>query len=124
MFCGLGRKGRQLVRDFHEHGDPVGVIERDEGNDGIGSCREDGIIVLLTQCDRRIAAAAKLALDRAKYLIAICGDDGANVEIAVQAHQLLQAQAVSALRQLSLPDRQRSVGFEIATLPGTQASKQ
>lgn len=29
----------------------------------------------------------KARVDRAKYLIAICGDDGANVEITVQACQ-------------------------------------
>jgi Trk K+ transport system NAD-binding subunit len=39
VVCGLGRKGRQPARDFHEHGDWVVVIERDEGNDGIGTCR-------------------------------------------------------------------------------------
>lgn len=50
VICGLGRKGCQLVRDFHEHGDRVVVIERDEGNDGLSTCREDGVIVLLTRC--------------------------------------------------------------------------
>ena len=44
VVCGLGRKGHQLIRDFHDHGDKV-VIERDGRNDGISTCREDGIIV-------------------------------------------------------------------------------
>ncbi|MEK6324289.1 MAG: NAD-binding protein [Acidobacteriota bacterium] len=89
VVCGLGQKGLQLATDFHDQGDRVVVIEMDEGNDAIATCREGGIVVLQGDATDQ-AVLRKARVHRARHLIAICGNDGANVQIAVQAHQLLR----------------------------------
>lgn len=88
VVCGLGGNGAQLVKDFHNYGDRVVVIESNQTNPEIRNCREEGIVVL-TGDAAHPALLGRARLHRAKCLIAICGDDGANVEIAAQAQQLL-----------------------------------
>ena len=40
IVCGLGRKGFELVRQLRKRGVPVVVIEIDEGDDSLPTCRE------------------------------------------------------------------------------------
>ena len=87
IICGLGRKGFRLAVQFKKRGDKVVVIEPDESNDWIQAARSAGIIVL--HGDARDALLLDRArLNRARYLVAVVGDDGMNTEIAVQAEKL------------------------------------
>ncbi len=101
VICGLGRKGDQLAKDFLDCGDRVVVIELDEGNDEIRGCQADGAIVLVGNATDR-SVLRKARIDRAKCLIAICGDDGTNVEIAVHANDIIR-NSRSSSNQSSTP---------------------
>jgi hypothetical protein len=96
VICGLGRKGLALACDFKRRGDRVVVIERDEANKAIATCRELGIITLIADATE-MPVLKKARIATARHLIALCGDDGANAEIAILAYQLLQ------VRQRRLP---------------------
>jgi len=88
VICGLSRKGLLLAKGLLEQGQKVVVIELDEGNDMIKHLRVRGAIVVIGDAtDPRMLRRA--SVHRAKYLIAVCEDDGTNVEIAVQAQSLI-----------------------------------
>jgi len=83
----LSRKGLLLANRFHERGDAVVVIERDEENDWLEACRTQGMDVLLG--DASDATLLRLAgVTRARGLFAVCDDDGMNTEIALRAQEL------------------------------------
>jgi hypothetical protein len=87
VICGLSRKGFLLAEQFRRQDTPVVVIERDENNDWVESCREQGMYVLLGDAsDPTLLNTAGVA--RAKGLFAVCDHDGANAEIALRAQQL------------------------------------
>lgn len=87
IVCGLGRKGLQLVKEFQEHGDKVVAIEIDETNDLVRVCRAMGVIVLIGDTSD-ISLLRKARAHHAKHIIAISGDDGVNVNTAVQVSTL------------------------------------
>lgn len=96
IICGLGRKGIRLANQFRLRGENVVIIEADEGNDWIETCRSSGIIVLIGNAgDPEILRKAHL--NRARYLISVVGDDGMNAEIAVHAEKLSQHRQVGTL---------------------------
>ena len=89
VVCGTGRKGLALIRDFCKYGVPVVAIESDDKNDNIGTCRELKAIVIIGD------ATASDILQRARVhaadkVVAITGNDGTNVEIAVRTFQLIK----------------------------------
>jgi voltage-gated potassium channel Kch len=94
VICGLGQKGLQLVKDFNNHGDQVVVIEVDEDNDEISSCRELGIPVLIGDAKDEVLLR-KARVYCAKYVVAITGDDGTNIEIAMLTHKLVEKRKAS-----------------------------
>ncbi|MBU0491886.1 MAG: NAD-binding protein [Chloroflexi bacterium] len=96
VICGLSRKGFLLAKSFREQGDSVVVIEQDEENDWLESCRERGVLVLLGDATDP-ARLRQAAVHRARCLIAVCGDDGANAEIAMCALALAQDRTRGAL---------------------------
>ena len=87
VICGLSRKGLLLARNLLEHGEVVVVIELDNGNDSIEQLRVRGAIVLIGDATDH-AVLRRAAVHRAKYLLAVCDDDGTNAEIAVQASKI------------------------------------
>jgi hypothetical protein len=89
VICGLGRKGLVLARGFlSDENRVVVVIEEDAENDYIAQCRDLGGIVLIGDAtDQRMLRKARVA--RATHLVAFCGDDGKNAEIAVRATGLV-----------------------------------
>lgn len=96
IICGLGRKGIRLAEHFHRQGDNVVVIESDDDNDWIASTRALGIIVLTGDAgDPGTLRVARL--NRARYLVAVTGEDGLNAEIAVQAERLSHHRPAGAL---------------------------
>jgi hypothetical protein len=87
VICGLGEKGVLLARNFHASGQTVAAIENDGGNPNIPACREKGIIVIPGDA-RDPYTLRKAGVARAQTLIAVCGNDGTNADVAVKARQL------------------------------------
>lgn len=88
IVCGLGRKGLQLTRDFLAQGLRVVVVERDEENDHLLAARDLGALVVLGgAAEENLLTMARVAF--AAHVVALTGDDGANVEVAVQAQRLV-----------------------------------
>jgi voltage-gated potassium channel Kch len=88
VICGLGRKGYLLAQGFRQRGDRVVVIEQDEDNDLIEQCREQGTIVLIGNATNQ-ELLRQARVQRTKYVVSVCGDDGANAEVAVHAQELV-----------------------------------
>ena len=96
IICGLGRKGALLVEQFRDLDMDVVVLEQDGGNDWLEVSRELGAVVLVGKAsDPDLLNQARI--DRAKYLIAVMGDDGANAEVAVRAEELMQGRTTGVL---------------------------
>jgi hypothetical protein len=89
VICGLGRKGLTLAREFREAEEKVVVLEQDEHNPFLAECRDLKAVVILGNAANQ-ENLRKARLLKARHLIAVCGDDGANVEIAVQASRLVK----------------------------------
>jgi hypothetical protein len=87
VICGLGRKGLLLAGRFRDEGARVVCIELDESCDRLPLCRERGALALVGDAADP-AVLQRAAVQRARWLIAVCGDDGVNAEIAVAARQL------------------------------------
>lgn len=89
VICGLGDKGLLLATRFHERGARVVILERNPDNEYLHPCREQGALVLVGD-----AAAPEMLsqarVQKAGTLIAVCGDDGANAEVAVAGAGLVQ----------------------------------
>lgn len=88
VVCGLGRKGLLLARAFRARGCHVVVVEQDEQNTAIERCRAEGIPVLVGDAtDPAVLRQARVR--RARYVIAVCGSDGTNADIAAHARELV-----------------------------------
>ena len=90
VVCGLGRKGLQLVKDFRSQGRRVVAVEIDEDNPALDLCRELGAFVSAGD-GREPAILAKARADHADYVLAMTGDDGVNVDAALNCHRLAVA---------------------------------
>jgi hypothetical protein len=87
VICGLGRKGLLLARGFRRRNVPVLIIERDEENDYVKQCIDEGIPVLIG--DAASADVLRRArAHKAAHVIAVSGEDGTNAEIAVLVRAL------------------------------------
>ncbi|MEW6366036.1 MAG: NAD-binding protein [Acidobacteriota bacterium] len=96
VICGLGQRGLHLAQGFRDRGYRVVVVEHDEDDPLIGSCRERGAIVLMGDA-RDPAILRKARVHRAAYLVAVCSDDGINTEVAIQAEKLVRSRRGSVL---------------------------
>jgi hypothetical protein len=84
VIAGLGAAGYRLANAFAADGWPVVAIESDATNVSIGGCRERGIRVLVGDAtDPQMLRQA--GLDRAELLVALCGKDQVNIDIAAAA---------------------------------------
>jgi len=89
VICGLGRRGLRLARGFLATGRRVVVIERDIGNELVARCREMGAAVIIGDAsDDDVLLTAGVA--RADVVVSVCGDDGINAEVAVDARDLVK----------------------------------
>ena len=87
VICGLGRKGFLLTEGYRKKGERVVVVEQDKDNSMIGRCKDLGVTVLVGNAtDPGLLRRARVY--KAKYLISVCGDDGANAEVAVHAREI------------------------------------
>lgn len=89
LMCGLGRCGTRLAVAFRDRGYTVVVIERDPSSPGVAAARREGVIVLPGDATEP-AVLRRAGIRRARYLLALCGDDGINVDVAVTAHELVE----------------------------------
>ena len=89
VICGLSRKGLLLAKNLLDLGEKVVVLELDEGNDLIEQLRVRGAIVITGDATDP-ALLRRASVHRARYLIAVCEDDGTNADIAVQSQNLIK----------------------------------
>jgi voltage-gated potassium channel Kch len=103
IVCGLGDKGLRLTTDFLARGDSVVAIERDVTAPGIAVARRAGATVLIGDAaDGAELHAAGAA--RAKEIVAVCGADGTNAEIADRLRTLITTRKVPLLCTVHLSD--------------------
>jgi len=96
IVCGLGEKGARLVRQFRQRNGRVVVIEKDGKNEFIDEERDLGAIILIGDAsDPEMLRRARC--QRAKFLISVCGSDGVNAEVAVNARAGVPANRDTAL---------------------------
>jgi hypothetical protein len=89
---GLGRKSLILAQGFLERGQTVVIIEQDDENDLVRQARDLGAIVLIGDASQEWLLR-KAGVRRASHLFALCGDDGANADIAVQASRVTEGRS-------------------------------
>jgi hypothetical protein len=87
VLCGLGEKGFALAKAFQECGDRVVIIERDALNTFVGRCRGPRTIVLEGDATDT-ETLRKAGVKKARLLVSICGEDGTNAEVGVNARQM------------------------------------
>lgn len=90
VICGGGRTGVLLAKAFVRRGDDVVVIERDKEADTILSTEQAGARMLFGDATQ-VAHLRQAGADRAAYVVSVCGNDGVNAEVAVQAQQLARS---------------------------------
>jgi hypothetical protein len=96
IVCGLGQKGLHLTKDLRKANRPVVVIEQDGNNPHLEVCRELGAILVIGDArDNRVLL--KAGINRARNLIAVCGEDGTNVEVTEQARNLVRGRRKKVL---------------------------
>jgi hypothetical protein len=88
VICGLGEKGHRLAQGFHDAGERVVVIEKDEGNSRLEQCRTSTALKILLGSAPDAELLGRARAGRAKCVIAVCGEDGDNAEIARCVGQL------------------------------------
>jgi len=96
IICGLGEKGWLLASELRHSGAYVVIIEIDPSNSHIDLCREMGIIVLERDA-RETENLAVTSIKTANNLVAVCGDESINAEIAVSARKLSAGRKHDAL---------------------------
>jgi predicted ThiF/HesA family dinucleotide-utilizing enzyme len=88
VVCGLGRRGLQVVKCARGQGKKVVAIEQSGDNSLIRTAEELGATVLVGDVtDSDLLRMAGVA--RAGRIVAICGEDATNLEIAVRVRELL-----------------------------------
>ena len=87
VVAGLGEKGFRVATALQEEGWRVIVVERSPEAMRAPGARERGITVLHGDAtDPEMLRRAQTG--RAAHIVAVCGDDGTNVDVAVAAEQL------------------------------------
>jgi voltage-gated potassium channel Kch len=96
VLCGLGERGLKIAQEFFERGYRVVVIDADEENPLLRKIREQEAAVLIGDATDQ-DLLRKAGVHKAKYLIAVCADDGINAEIALSARSLSHLRKNEAL---------------------------
>ncbi|MBD3237331.1 MAG: hypothetical protein GF330_11545, partial [Candidatus Eisenbacteria bacterium] len=100
IICGLGEKGILLLERFRDRGEPVVGIERDLDSDALRRARRRGAICLAGDA-REPDLLARARAARARRVIAVCGEDGTNTEIAANCGALVRGMAGRSLTCLA-----------------------
>ena len=84
VIAGLGAAGYRLANAFAADGWPVVAVDSDTTNVSIAGCRERGIRVLVGDATDP-ETLRQAGLDRAQLLVALCGRDQVNIDVAAAA---------------------------------------
>ena len=96
VVCGLGERGSLIARSLRERGERVLVIEKNQSNELIEPSRRAGAVVLVGDAtDVDLLSAAQV--HRARHLIAVCGEDRTNAEVALRAREVASRRTSGAL---------------------------
>jgi len=87
VICGLGQKGSRLVREYRRQGIRVVGIEADRECLGVAACNRQGGVSLVGNAANQAMLQRAGAL-RARQVIAVSGDDGANLEVGLELMRL------------------------------------
>jgi hypothetical protein len=82
IICGLGQAGLRFATGFADRGKRVVVIDRTPPTAAVEKCRELSIPVLVGDATEQIVLALA-GVRRARYLVAVCGEDAVNAEVAL-----------------------------------------
>jgi len=82
VVCGLGDTGLRMVRSLRSAGRPVVAIERSSEADGRVAAEDAGARVVIGDA-RDPHLLSRVGLDRATHVLALCGDDAVNGEVAL-----------------------------------------
>lgn len=88
IICGLGRRGLQLAEECRRQGHGVVVIESNSHAGGLPVARDAGILLVTGDATHQ-AILRSAHVERARSLIAVCGNDGVNIEIALRSKEIL-----------------------------------
>lgn len=100
VIAGLGAAGYRLANAFAADGWPVVAIDSDAANVSIVGCRERGIRVLVGDAtDPKLLRQA--GLDKATLLVALCGKDQVNIDVAAAARTLTAGDRSEVLTTLA-----------------------
>jgi hypothetical protein len=89
VVCGLGEKGVALAMSLVDAGHRVVAIERDGDAPQDRRLRDAGLRVLIGDA-REPGVLRSARVHRARYLVAVCAEDGTNAEIVGQARHLAE----------------------------------
>jgi voltage-gated potassium channel Kch len=96
VIAGLGERGWAVASSLRQEGHRVVAIEKDRGNPYVEPCRKTGAVVLIGDAtDLEVLRAAKI--HRARHVVAVCGQDHSNAEVAIRARELARARRPAAL---------------------------
>ena len=106
VIAGLGEMGFRMACALHDRGDHVIVIDLDPGNPRATGLRERGVAVLDGDAtDPEVLHRARAG--RAAHLLALCGDDSVNVDVAIAGQELAERRARGVLLALAHVDDRR-----------------
>jgi hypothetical protein len=87
VVCGLGRKGFLLAKGFRHDGEQVVAIEQNESNRLVQDARGLGVPVVIGDASAP-ETLGRARVGRARRVVAVCGDDAANAEVAARAREI------------------------------------
>ena len=96
VVVGLGRMGTLLAQSVLDRGGRVVAIEIDAANPELATVRAMGGLVVVGDA-RSPAILQRAGVDRARQLVAVCGDDGTNIEVIDRARGLAGGHRVASL---------------------------
>lgn len=97
VVCGLGDTGTRIALAFAAAGNSVVAIDPDTSAPGMATAQEHDITVLVGDASEASLLRTARA-DRAARVVAVCGDDATNVEIAMTMAELAGSRRGKALR--------------------------
>jgi hypothetical protein len=99
VVAGLGVGGFRIARAFSDQNFPVVVIESNLSNPALEACHQRGIFTIVgNAADTRVLRQA--GITNAAILITMCGDDGANIDVASAARVLSEQRRLGVLTAL------------------------
>jgi hypothetical protein len=120
IICGLGQAGLRFATGFADRGKRVVVIDRTPPTAAAEKCRELGIPVLTGDATEQMVLALA-GVRRARYLVAVCGEDAVNAEVALAIRMAVahRRSPISCLVQLADEQLSQLVDQEVLTATDT-----